>query len=72
LLSSSNPAKISIQIRENTLVFYTYNLKRKAVQFDSHGIGIENVKSRLNTYYQYELVIDNDEFEYKLMLKINL
>ena len=72
LLSSSNPAKISIQIRENTLFFSTYNLKRKAVQFDSHGIGIENVKSRLNTYYQYELVIDNDEFEYKLMLKINL
>ena len=72
LLNSSNPAKISIQIVENTLLFSTYNLKRKSVQFDSHGIGIENVKSRLDNYYQYELIIDDDETEYKLMLKVNL
>ena len=72
LLNPSNPAKISIQIMENTLIFSTYNLKRKSVQFDSHGIGIENVKSRLNTYYQYELIIDDNESEYKLMLKVNL
>jgi len=72
LLNLSNPAKISVQIRENVLFFSTYNLKRKSVQFDSHGIGIENVKSRLDNYYQYELIIDDNESEYKVMLKVNL
>jgi two-component system LytT family sensor kinase len=72
LLNTTNPAKISIQIIENTLIFCTYNLKRKSVQFDSHGIGIKNVKSRLDAYYQYELIIDDSEFEYKLTLKVNL
>jgi two-component system LytT family sensor kinase len=72
LLNPSNPAKISIQIMGDILVFSTYNLKRKSIQFDSHGIGIENVKSRLDNYYQYELIIDNNESEYKLMLKVNL
>ncbi|WP_158996383.1 sensor histidine kinase [Mucilaginibacter sp. L196] len=72
LLNSASPAKISIQIVGNTLIFSTYNLKRKSVQFDSHGIGIENVKSRLDNYYQYELIIDDNESDYKLMLKVNL
>lgn len=72
LLSSSNPAMIVVKIENDTLNFSTYNLKRKSVQYNSHGIGIQNVKNRLNLHHEYQLKIDNGDLEYKLMLKVKL
>jgi two-component system LytT family sensor kinase len=73
LLNDNYPVKISIIIDGNTLTFITQNAKRKRVQhYGSHGIGIENVKSRLAMYYQYELIIEDSETEYKSTLKVEL
>ena len=73
LLNDSYPVKISAIVDDNTLIFITQNAKRKMVQhYGSHGIGIENVKSRLAMYYQYELIIEDSETEYKSTLKVEL
>lgn len=72
LLSTSNPAKIVVHVEGDTLNFSTYNLKRRSVQYDSHGIGINNVKNRLDLHYKYNLMIDDNDLEYKLMLKVKL
>jgi len=73
LLNGNYPVKISVNINNGTLTFITQNAKRKKVhQYGSHGIGIENVKSRLAMYYQYELIIEDSETEYKSTLKVKL
>jgi len=72
LLNDCNPAMIAINIDGNNLTFTTQNLKKKRVNEQSHGIGINNVKSRLAMYHQYELVIEDNERDYKSILKIKL
>jgi two-component system LytT family sensor kinase len=73
LLNDIYPVKISATIDNNTLIFITQNAKRKRVQhYGSHGIGIENVKNRLAMYYQYELIIEDSETEYKSTLIVEL
>jgi two-component system LytT family sensor kinase len=72
LLNDTYPAKIIIIIENNTLTFITQNQKRKIIAVRGHGIGINNVKSRLTMYHQYELTIEDSEAEYKSILKIEL
>jgi len=72
LLNPSNPAKIDINVDGNILNFSTYNIKRKSVQYESHGIGIQNVKNRLDLYHEYVLVINDGDLDYKLILNVKL
>ena len=72
LLNNNYPAKIITTIDGNTLTFITQNLKKKKVVERSYGIGIKNVKDRLAMYHQYELIIEDNETEYKSILKIEL
>jgi LytS/YehU family sensor histidine kinase len=72
LLNEENPAAIAINIDGNNLTFTTKNLKKKKMNEQSHGIGINNVKSRLAMYHQYELAIEDNENDYKSTLKIKL
>jgi two-component system, LytTR family, sensor kinase len=72
LQNNSYPAKIIVNIEGNTLTFITQNLKKKRAAERSYGIGIKNVKSRLAMYHQYELTIEDNETEYKSVLKIEL
>ncbi|MCC6684939.1 MAG: sensor histidine kinase, partial [Bacteroidia bacterium] len=67
--------RIHLQASENQLTFDIKNSKatdiKKEVQ--AGGIGLENVKRRLNLLYpqQHELTIENKENEYHVQLKIN-
>jgi len=72
LLNSQYPAKIMIYIEGHSLTFVTQNRKRKSVNYTRHGIGIENVKSRLAMHYKYDLTIEDNDIEYKSILKIEL
>ena len=72
LLNESFPAKIIATIDENNLTFVTHNLKKKRIMERSHGIGIQNIKNRLNMYHNYELQIEEDDQVYKSTLKIQL
>ena len=51
---------------------YTYNRKKKSLTEGSNGIGMENIKKRLNYHYgnQYELNVDNNNDFYMLKLKL--
>jgi two-component system, LytTR family, sensor kinase len=72
LLNENYPARIITTIDGGTLIFITQNLKKKKVVEHGYGIGIKNVKDRLATYHQYELIIEDHETEYKSILKIEL
>jgi LytS/YehU family sensor histidine kinase len=72
LLNENYPAKITATVQENSLTFITQNLKRKKTYYPGYGIGINNIKSRLEMYYKYELNVEEDENEYKSTLKIEL
>jgi two-component system LytT family sensor kinase len=72
LLNESYPAKIIATVNGNTLIFVTQNLKKKKVAEKGHGIGIQNVKSRLAIYHPFDLAVEDNELEYKSTLKIQL
>lgn len=51
---------------------YTYNRKKNTLIADASGIGMENIKKRLNYHYgdTYELIVDNNDDFYMLKLKV--
>jgi two-component system LytT family sensor kinase len=53
------PARISLEIRENKLFFETTNLKRNTSLYPGGGLGLKNIKKRLNNYYHdhYTLLV---------------
>ena len=68
---------IDLNINENKLIFEVQNFKKKFVSPDltnSNGIGISNVKRRLELIYpnRHELLIFNTEEKYHSKLKIQL
>jgi sensor histidine kinase YesM len=72
LLNDKSPARIIILVDGCILTFITQNLKKKIVVEHGYGIGIKNMRDRLDNYHQYELSIDDNETEYKSTLKIEL
>ncbi|MBC6109552.1 sensor histidine kinase [Pedobacter fastidiosus] len=70
----SNHAKILLEIGEdNSISLRTYNKKKESSTELSSGIGMENIKKRLNYYYgsKFNLSIDETETEYSISLIIN-
>ena len=70
-----NEVRIQISKRENHLEFSTFNTKEcKTIANDYNGIGLKNVKRRLELLYKdrHELVIDSraDSYEVRLSLHI--
>lgn len=51
---------------------YTYNRKKKTLIKSVNGIGMENIKKRLDYHYgdNYELIVDNNDDFYMLKLKL--
>lgn len=74
LKDEANPVKINIKVNGNLLHFKTFNKKRKTINYHSTGIGIENVKTRLNSYYQdnFSLDIEDLDFTFSINLMIQL
>lgn len=58
LKDEANPVKINITLDGSLLIFKTFNKKRKTTNFHSTGIGIENVKTRLASYYENHFSLD--------------
>lgn len=74
LKDAADPARIYIHIQGQELILNLSN-KIKASRFaHSHGIGIENVRKRLDVYYnnRYILNVDSKENHYHLNLIITL
>ena len=71
-----NEVRIKIGKEDNTVKFYVFNTKEsKTIAEDHKGIGLRNVKRRLELLYndRHELVIDDraDSYEVHLSLRIN-
>jgi len=68
------PIKISLLIENNTLTFSVSNKINDGTKDYSNGIGLTNIKRRLQLIYpkQHQLTILNDDLNYQSILTINL
>lgn len=74
LTDRSQPATATLSCTSEHLHFQASNKKRKSRQ-QGHGIGLENVRTRLNSFYGqtgYTLQIQEDDGYYKVQLKLSL
>lgn len=76
LRNADYPAKINVEITENRLYFSSNNKKLKARRaVSSHGVGLQNLKLRLEAYYGsdgHDLHIEDTIDNYIFKLEINL
>lgn len=72
LSNENQPALIKAIVTGNELKFTTYNTKKKIVNERGYGIGISNIKSRLQVYKDYEFSIENTETEFTATLIVEL
>ena len=65
--------KIDLQCEGQTMRFYIENTS-KNTQKESKGIGLENIKKRLDLLYanRYSLAIDDGNDSFKVYLQLNL
>ena len=68
------PIKIMLSIENNTLTFSVSNKINYGTKDYSSGIGLKNIKRRLELVYpkQHQLTILNDDLTYQSILTINL
>ena len=71
-MDEANPVLISACLKGDNLCFETHNKKRKTIQSGTSGIGIDNVKRRLNAYYPGEFIIRINESEFHHSVKLEL
>jgi len=69
--------EIKLEMRSNSLYFYCKNSignKKTKIETKHQGVGIENVKKRLELIYpeKYELKITNKPSEFEVILKVTL
>ena len=74
--SGANRVEISLDKRDGVLLFDLFNTKEKDVRREPEhqGIGISNVKRRLELLYpgRHDLVIDQQDHSYRVHLKIQV
>jgi len=73
LKNKEHPVKISIDINHNELQFTIYNRKiRTRKSLPSHGIGLKNLKLRLDAYYldvhEIQIIETADDYRFKLQI----
>ncbi|WP_439879720.1 sensor histidine kinase [Pontibacter sp. MBLB2868] len=75
LTNSLQPAKATLYCVGDTLHFQTANKKRRSRQKLGHGIGVQNARTRLDSFYgqtAYTLQIQEDDGHYMVQLKLEL
>ena len=71
-LNAKSDIKINIQVTKAYIDFYLTNNKNNQNNNMDSGIGLENVKERLNHYYKdkHKLIIKDDKLKYSVYLKL--
>lgn len=74
LVDEASPALINLSCLQHVLELNCINKKNKSFNSKGWGIGIENAKARLDSYYRdkYDLKIIEDEDNYEMLLVIQL
>ncbi|MGZ8551476.1 MAG: sensor histidine kinase [Chitinophagaceae bacterium] len=74
LTDEKAPVRIGARIKANLLLFETFNKKRRTISFPSPGIGIQNVTTRLSSYYpdRFSLAIDEAQSTFSVSLEVEL
>jgi two-component system, LytTR family, sensor kinase len=75
LTDSAQPATASLRCTDATLHFQASNKKRKSRQKQGYGIGLQNVQTRLDSFYgkdSYTLHMQEDDRQYNVQLKLAL
>jgi sensor histidine kinase YesM len=74
LTDRTHPAQLCLQVEDGIMEFSTFNRKRRTLAFTSPGIGIENVRTRLDSLYRdrYLLKVEDRDPFFSVYLKILL
>ena len=74
LFNPDNPACISLSVRGSRLEFKVHNQKSTKKAYSGHGIGMSNVKKRLQQHYpeRHQLIVEETNQQYNLLLNIDL
>lgn len=74
LTDAANPARVHLNVQNDVMNFSTLNKKRKTVSFSSPGIGIKNIRTRLQSSYgdRFSLEIADNDSSFSVHLKIIL
>jgi two-component system LytT family sensor kinase len=69
-----HPAVVALRVSEDTLHFYTDNRKRPTDAYPKLGIGLENLRKRLQNFYpdRYQLDIEDKDGSFTVNLSIDL
>jgi LytS/YehU family sensor histidine kinase len=70
LMNERNPCNISIDIKESSLRYYSWNLKKAGPKELSTGIGLDNIQKRLHLAYgnNYKIQIKDEQNSYSTEL----
>ncbi|EOR93158.1 putative two-component system sensor protein [Arcticibacter svalbardensis MN12-7] len=71
---ADHPVKIDLQVQHDLMIFEVWNLKSAQNKDNTGGIGLSNVKRRLELLYEgrYELLIDETISTYYCKLALHL
>lgn len=74
LTDIGNPAKVQLYVKHGIMEFSTFNKKRKTISFSSPGIGINNIRTRLQSCYddRFSLQLQDHDSSFSVHLKIIL
>ncbi|QEM12431.1 hypothetical protein [Mucilaginibacter rubeus] len=69
-----HPARISLELAENRLIFEASNKKRQVSLYPSGGLGLKNIEKRLQNHYQdrYSMLIRDENEHFTITLTISL
>ena len=69
-----HPALVSLEQKENVLVFKTSNKKRAGSPHPKGGMGLKNIEKRLINYYQdrFALEIFDNDADFSVILTLQL
>ncbi|WP_413671006.1 sensor histidine kinase [Mucilaginibacter sp. Mucisp86] len=69
-----HPARISLELAENRLIFEATNKKRHVSLYPSGGLGLKNIEKRLQNHYRdrYSMLIRNENEHFTITLTISL
>jgi len=75
LKNAEHPVKISLELTHNELQFCIYNRKiRTRKPISSHGVGLKNLKLRLDAYYlnahEIQIIETADDYTFKLQITL--